>query len=339
MNGVKRLKNIAQLFKRYFIAHFNRFTLRNHSVEIMNRNIVLLEEMLKLHTSDLKDSNSGTAECIIFSMDRALQLHALLSTYFEKVKNPIPIYILWRASSSQHKSAYDEVFSLFTTRNIYSIYQKSHASFKDQLLAILANIKAEKVFFLVDDIIFINEVDMLDFTQLDAHKMVGSLRLGRNLTRSYTVNKEQCLPPFIKNANCDDHKMVWVWEKGQYDWGYPLSVDGNLFLTREINLLAKYTDFNSPNTFEANLQSYVKYFAHRLGICYRESKILNIPANKIQNDFNNLHGNYHQDELLTAWKNGLQMDYKIFYGFTNESAHQEVGIVLIKRENKAGDRI
>lgn len=339
MNGVKRLKNIAQLFKRNFIVYFNRFILRKHRFEIMNRNLVLIEEMLMLHTSDLMDSNSGSAEGIIFSMDRALQLHALLSTYIEKVKNPVPIHVLWRASSRQHKSAYDEVFSLFATRNIYSVYQKNQASFKDQLLAILANIKAEKVFFLVDDIIFINEVDMLDFTQLDAHKTVGSLRLGRNLTRAYTVNKEQCLPPFIKNANYDDDKMVWVWEKGQYDWGYPLSVDGNLFLTREINLLAQYTDFNSPNTFEANLQSYVKYFAHRLGICYTESKILNIPANKIQNDFNNLHGHYHQDELLTAWKNGLQMDYKIFYGFTNESAHQEVGIVLIKRENRVGDRI
>ena len=339
MSGVKSLKNIARLVKRNFIVYVNRFVLGNHGIEIMNRNIVLLEEMLKLHTSDLMASYSGTAECIIFSMDRALQLHALLSTYFEKVKNPVPIHVLWRASSRQHKSAYDEVFSLFATRNIYSVYQKNQASFKDQLLTIFANIKAEKVFFLVDDIIFINEIDMLDFTQLDAHKMVGSLRLGRNLTRSYTVNKEQCLPPFIKDANCGDDKMLWVWEKGQYDWRYPLSVDGNLFLTREINLLARYTDFNSPNTFEANLQNYVKYFLHRLGICYKESKILNIPANKIQNDFNNLYGHYHQDELLAAWKNGLQMDYKMFYGFTNESAHQEVGIVLIKRKNRVGDRI
>ena len=155
MNGVKRLKNIAQLFKRNFIVYFNRFILRKHRFEIMNRNLVLLEEMLKLHTSDPMVNCSGTAEGIIFSMDRALQLHALLSTYFEKVKNPVPIFILWRASSGQHKSAYDEVFSLFATRNIYSIYQKNQASFKDQLLAILANIKAEKVFFLVDDIIFI----------------------------------------------------------------------------------------------------------------------------------------------------------------------------------------
>ena len=35
----------------------------------------------------------GLAECIVFSKDRSLQLHALLSSYFEKVKNRIALMI------------------------------------------------------------------------------------------------------------------------------------------------------------------------------------------------------------------------------------------------------
>jgi len=340
MNFFKRLKKVDNLIKRYFIDFIKKYVLRKQDLVIIrNSNIIVLEEMLKLHTNYLIGNNNDTAECVVFSMDRALQLHALLSTYFEKVKNPVPIYVIWRASSKEHKGAYDEVFDLFAKRNIYPIYQKYKSSFKDHLLSIIANMKAEKILFLVDDIIFINEVDMLDFLQLDAHKMVGSLRLGCNLTKAYTVNKDQSLPPFINNINCDNSKMMWVWEKGQYYWGYPLSLDGNMYLTKEIYILARNIDFNSPNTFESNLQKYVKYFAHRIGICYRESKILNIPANKVQNDFNNLHSHYHQDELLKAWKNGLQMDYNRFYGFRNQSAHQEVEIILKKRSNIAGDKI
>ena len=335
MNYIKKLKNIIVAIKRYFINFLNKIFLKKYKCVIRTKDVIILEEMLKIHTRGIISNN--TAECVVFSMDRALQLHALISTYFEKVKNPVPMHILWRASSKEHKHAYEEVYSLFVNRNIYPILQKNRDSFKNQLLSIIANIKTEKIFFLVDDIIFINNFDIQDFLQIDAHKMVGSLRLGFNLTRAYTVDIEQSLPPFINNVNVDNNKLIWIWEKGKYDWGYPLSLDGNIFLAKEIYLLAQYMDFSSPNTLEANLQRYKKYFIHRMGICYKESKILNIPANKVQKDWDNLYSHniyYHEDELLKTWNKGLQMDYKMFYGFKNKSAHQEVEILLKKREIK-----
>ncbi len=333
MNYIKKMKNIILAIKRYFINFLNKIFLKKYKCVVRTKDVIILEEMLKIHTRSIIINN--TAECVVFSMDRALQLHALISTYFEKVKNPVPMHILWRASSKEHKHAYNEVFNLFSKRNIHPIFQKSRKSFKSQLMSILANIKAEYIFFLVDDIIFINDVDMLDFLQIDASKMVGSLRLGFNLTRVYAVDKKQCLPPFIDYAS-KNNKLIWIWGKGEYDWGYPLSLDGNIFLTKEIYLLAKYIDFSSPNTLEANLQRYKKYFIHRMGVCYKESKMLNIPANKVQKDWDNLHSNntyYHQDELLKAWNKGFQMNYKMFYGFKNNSAHQEVEIILKKRNN------
>lgn len=333
MNYVKKLKNIIVAIKRYFINFLNKIFLKKYKCVIRTKDVIILEEMLKIHTRGIISNN--TAECVVFSMDRALQLHALISTYFEKVKNPVPMHILWRASSKEHKYAYNEVFNLFSKRNIYPIFQKSRKSFKSQLMSILAKIKAEYIFFLVDDIIFINDVDMLDFLQIDASKMVGSLRLGLNIKKHYTIDKKHCQPPFIKNNNYSD-KMMWVWEKGKYDWGFPLSLDGNVFFTKEIYLLSKYIDFYSPTTYEANLQRYVKYFVYRMGICYKESKILNIPANKVQKDWDSLHSNntyYHQNELLKAWNKGFQVNYKVFYGFKNQSAHQIVEIKLKKRNN------
>ena len=296
----------------------------------------ILLTLVNIYTKPHKSNSDHPAECIIFSMDRAIQLHALLSSYFEKVNHPVPVHVLYQTSSRAHQKAYDEVFSLFGDYQISAVHQESNDSFKDQFIAILESIPTEKIVFLVDDIVFIEDVDIFDFVKFDARTTIPSFRLGANLKRAYTTQKDQKLPPFIPDAISDKDKLCWIWENGELDWAYPLSVDGNLFLTREIIVLAKNTRFNSPNTFEGHLQQYVKYFKHRYGICYNKSKIINIPINKVQKDFNNIHGTIHQDYLLDQWNHGMQIDYRALYGFINESAQQEIEITFIKQNDKNG---
>lgn len=45
----------------------------------------------RIHTKVTKSKNP--AECIIFSKDRALQLHALLASYLEQVVTSAPAYV------------------------------------------------------------------------------------------------------------------------------------------------------------------------------------------------------------------------------------------------------
>ena len=54
-----------------------------------------------------------TTEGIVFSKDRAIQLHALFASYFEKVKDPVPIHIIYSASTKKHEEAYAELFEIF----------------------------------------------------------------------------------------------------------------------------------------------------------------------------------------------------------------------------------
>ncbi len=301
---------------------------RHDSIATAN---VVTEALVKLHTSPRTSAGNYPAECIIFSMDRALQLHALLSSYFEKVQGPLPVHVLYRTSTRAHQKAYEEVFSIFQGRRLTAVVQESRESFKRQLIHILGSLESSKVVFLVDDIIFIENVNMEDFINFDTRTTIPSLRMGANLERAYTVQQNQMLPPFTPQAIKDEDKLCWVWADGVYDWGYPLSVDGHLFSAREIGILANYTNFNSPNTFESNLQAWVKYFKHRNGICYKKSRIVNIPANRVQSDINNIHGSVHQDYLLEQWMLGKQMDYRSLYGMANISAHQEVEFHLIQR--------
>ncbi|RPJ74321.1 MAG: hypothetical protein EHM20_10795, partial [Alphaproteobacteria bacterium] len=163
---------------------------------LVKKESCILAKLIDIYTSPHKNSTEHPAECIIFSMDRALQLHALLSSYFEKVSPPVPVHILYRTSSTTHQKAYDEVFSLFDDYQMFAVHQKSKDSFKNQLIAILESIQAEKVFFLVDDILFIEDVDISDFSKIDARTNVASLRMGANLKRAYTTQKNQELPQF-----------------------------------------------------------------------------------------------------------------------------------------------
>ncbi|WP_406659831.1 hypothetical protein V7O66_08235 [Methanolobus sp. ZRKC3] len=304
---------------------------------ILKKEKCILPDLIDIYTNPHKSNSEYPAECIIFSMDRAIQLHALLCSYFENVNNSVPVHVLYRTSSSAHQKAYNEVFSLFEDSQVSAVYQKNKDSFKDQLIPILESVSAEKVFFLVDDIVFTEDLDIFDFVKFDALTTVVSLRMGANLKRAYTTQKDQKLPPFIPDAISDKDKLCWIWKNGELDWSYPLSVDGHLFLTREIIVLAKNTSFNSPNTFEGNLQGHLRYFKHRHGICYQKSKIINLPINKVQDYNNNIHGTIHQDYLLDQWNRGMQIDYRALYGFVNESAQQEIEISFVKRNGLKED--
>ena len=135
----------------------------------------------------------------------------------------------------------------------------------------------------------------------------------------------------ISEANRDD-LLCWTWQQGMHDWAYPLSVDGHIFSTVEIVALAEHTEFLSPNTFEANLQQYEAFFKRRLGVCYRKSRMVNIPCNKVQTDNANIHGDIHQDELLAKWEHGMRIHYQSLYGMDNKSAHQEIALNYIERD-------
>lgn len=276
-------------------------------------------------------SGKYPAECIVFSKNRALQLHALLTTYYEKVAAPVPLYVLYQTTDLSHQKAYEEISSLFTDRQISFIKQGTDYSFRKDLLSLLGSLTAEKVFFLVDDVLFIEDFGIKDFVKFDNDKFVPTLRMGLNLKKCYTVQKEQPLPELMENVIDDKDKIVWKWNQGVHDWSYPVSLDGHFFSTQEITAMIQLLEFSAPNTLEDQLQKFRRFFSFRLGVAYKKSRIVNIPCNKVQEENKNLYGNIHQDFLLEQWQKGYQMDYQQLYGFNNTSAHQEIIFDFIKR--------
>lgn len=319
---------------------------RAQTVDLQTRRATVAEGIVGALTTPGCISKRNQSECVVFSMDRAMQLDALIGSYVDNVANPASIHILYRATNKAHQTAYSDVFKVYAPSIASIVVQQDCETFREQLLGILDGIKSEKMFFLVDDDLFVEKFDLNDLVQLDTRYVIPSLRMGTNLTENYTIQQLQPLPPFsrlggvyeravesdvcISEANRDE-LLCWTWQQGVYDWAYPLSVDGHIFLTAEIIALAKHTEFHSPNSFEANLQRHNEFFKHRLGVCYRKSRMVNIPCNKVQTDNANIHGDIHQDELLAKWEHGLRIYYQSLYGMDNKSAHQEIALTFIER--------
>jgi hypothetical protein len=283
----------------------------------------------------LDQCNSKSIIGIVFSKDRAAQLHALLGSYYDQVRNPNKLFVLFYSSNKSHLNAYGEVQEIFHGKDIVFVPQKNKFSFKEDLCLIVSNLDAMYLYFLVDDIIFIEPVDLEKLTGFNPAYYLPTLRMGLNLKYCYPVQKDQSLPDVIEDISGQDDLFSWSWSDGELDWNYPLSVDGHLFSFTEIKALLNILDYKAPNSLESILQQFKFLFSKRKGIAYRKSRIVNIPINRVQLENNNIYGSMHQDKLLQLWNEGMQIDYKSLYGAYNISAHQELKISLIKRDDQA----
>jgi hypothetical protein len=274
------------------------------------------------------DQGPLRAEGIVFSRDRPLQLHALLASYAELVRDPPPLHVLYRPTSDAYRAAYEEVLGASPAPLGRVVLE---ARFRDDLLALLEAVEAPRTFFLVDDIVFVRPTDLGPLLRLDPARFVPSLRLAPHLRRSYTRDRDQPLPPFREGVLADPELRCWRWRDGELDWAYPLSVDGHLFSTGEVRWMAAHTAFVAPNSFEAGLQRFYRVFRRRLGACHRTSRLLNVPCTRVQQEIDNLHGNVDPAELLEVWRSRRRLDHRRLYGIENVSAHQEVELTFVPR--------
>ena len=86
---------------------------------------------------------------------------------------------------------------------------------------------------------------------------------------------------------------------------------------------------------EAALQVFLPQFIDRSGICHHASKVVNIPWNRVQTDWDNRCASPNAatsvEEMLEYWEQGFQIDLSGIYGVLNESVHQEFPLVLEDR--------
>lgn len=263
---------------------------------------------------------------VIFSKDRAMQLHLCLTTFFENVKEKdTKVYVLYTYSNDRHKASYQTLAKEFP--KVSFVLEKS---FKKDLLKLLYD--KMYVLFAVDDCIFCNPFSLCEcenLLRLSPLAMGISLRLGENTTQCYPVNKEQQVPDHMAvNGN----KMLFNWQTAQYDFNYPLEVSSSIYKMDTIHQILQETNYSNPNELEWAMANNVHVCQKPLLISYKKSVAFCNPINKVQTSNNNRvgkHGEYSQDSLLTEFEKCGRINPSQFYGFVPNGAHQEKEIEIV----------
>lgn len=278
-------------------------------------------------------AEEGTYAGVIFSKDRALQLHALIRSYARHVAKPCPqLTLIYRASTAAHAQAYEEAFALLR-RNLgglsLNVREESSLGFRRTLLDVLGGLQASRVFCLVDDNLFIRPLDFSVFTPYDLRTTVPSLRLGRHITHTYVKNRDHAIPAL---APATGGLLRWCWASGEGTWSYPMSVDGNLFDRDEFLTMARFLAFRGPNTFEAGLtRAFGPLFSLRAGVCFEQARVVNIPWNCVQKEIANRCGSLTETELLRRWQADECLDVVDCDNLAANAAHVEIEAHFMRR--------
>lgn len=274
---------------------------------------------------------STKANIIIFSKDRAAQLDLLLRSMEKNIDQLYHqnVLVLFKASSPEFADGYRKLVSAWGRRDrntgFVTWINEEAFGFRSGLINIFEfeeRREAPITMFLVDDIVFTDEVSFrqkeVEHFLHDPEVLALSLRLDQHKTHCYATNTPMKAPT---SQQKDLYLYSWFGTDG--DFSYPMSVDGNLFRTEQILPLLKKLNYWNPNTLEAQLSQ--NPIQCPLMLAYDKSKLVNIPANRVQSTYLNRNAASFEPELLNElYLKGQQIDFEPFSKLETPSVHFEM---------------
>jgi len=308
--------------------------------------------------------------CIIFSKDRAMQLQAVLRSFFLHCNdiNIIHISVLYTCSSEQHTHQYMQLKKEWEGHPNVAFVQQKH--FRDDVFKILNPYPAKSfsywffenlshlhhrltylltkllptmdtsyiILFLVDDAVCVHDfcmIDVMDALRDHSDSLAFSLRLGRNTTFCYMNNVAQHPPDFIP---VDNNVLKFNWIDADQDFGYPLEVSSSAYRAIEVLPLLLMIKFNNPNHLEGGMNLFKDVLASQSPalLCFKKSVAFCNPVNKVQTIAAKNHAglvySYNTEELAEKFDRGKRIDVQFYSGFVSNSCHQEVELIFTSQK-------
>lgn len=277
---------------------------------------------------------------IIFSKDRALQLDLLLNSIYKNFPETLDdVRVIWTASSERFELGYKTL----QEEHPKIIFKKQSSEFFHDFYQNVCVAHYKYICLFTDDDIVYRKVNAQPVTLLDDFNFVCySLRLGHNIScRDHTDANGQAIiiPEIIPTLYQYNNATVWNRHSippGAY-WSYPYSVDGHIFKKEILSYIAELIMYwskiekfaQNPNGLEAKMQRFNCECGPNM-ICDTSSSIINTPNNRVQNEFENRHGDfysYSQEHCNNLYLIGerIKLD-KIEFGEINK-AHKELNIL------------
>lgn len=252
---------------------------------------------------------------IVFSCDRPAQLDLCLQSLQEQVDVPSRVTAIYKVKSSELLDGYSRVMGLHP--QVDFVDETKAGGFKPALVSTLY--PADIVGMLVDDIVFVRPISASDpeLNSWDNPELLSvSLRLSPGITSCYMMQGMATKPP----VSADN--LVWDWKGCGGDWGYPMSLDGNLYRTSDLYPVLSSIEALNPNELEYRLA--VNPINKPLMRCYDASRLVNIPHNRVQNVFANRSMNHDVRDINQRFLEGDRLNPAVFRGVVTSTVHAEL---------------
>jgi hypothetical protein len=275
-------------------------------------------------------ADTADVDMVIYSYDRPLQLYALLESINTYMTGIGCCSVIYRASDNEYAQAYEQVKTTFSAVQFLKQGAHPRQDFKPLTMRAAFDSPHDYIIFAVDDNIVTDYVNLNECVHLlDQTEAYGFyLRLGKNLNYCYTINCPQRVPQLTSVV---DDVYCWRLGTGHCDWGYPNTVDMTVYRKDEIRNVFTHLDYYSPNVLEGSWASTAGTIMQRKGLCFGHTKIVNLPLNRVQNDYCNRSMNVSPQELLDIFNRGMKIDIIPLFKFDNPSAHMEYTLTFVPR--------
>ena len=197
-----------------------------------------------------RSDGTGDVDSIVFSKDRAMQVHAFLRSFEERAGNRGPMTVLFRCSDERHKASYSELRRLFSGRGVTFVEE---TDFRAQLIALCEESSSRAILFFVDDMILTHDVDYDAIRSVVPSTHVLALSRGRDLTYSVVLQRS-VRPPAVLGSVSGFDCFRWDESSEYSDWTHPRGVARYMFAREEAIAMTRAIEFRTPNSLEAGMQ-------------------------------------------------------------------------------------
>ena len=274
---------------------------------------------------------------VVFSKDRPLQLHGMLTSVFRHWRGDLTVDVLYRVDPASER-AYSEVAREFAGRALFW----AEEVFAPDLENILECDGAgyPYVCFGCDDVVYTGPVEVaaIDRAFRDEPHLLGiSLRLGKNIDTDMFGRPmpqpafAQPAPPAFEEyawANAAGLRAQWRPAEATGDWGYPWEVLGTVYPTDYVRAtvaaLVRGGQVQNPSTLEdAGWRRWAEHAGSRYLLqSFGRSRLVVPTVNVVQSVFGNgIVGPGGMDPafLLDCWNRGLRLDVDRYRGMAPPS--------------------
>ncbi len=229
------------------------------------------------------DEGALRVHCVVFSKDRAMQLDAFVRSVESFRPYVGPITVIYTSSTQALAKGYEAIPSRSNVNFV------SQSDFATNVFEAIDEDEAYTVFHTDDDVFFRSP----PLAPCPPEGFAAfSLRLGKNTTYCYPLDRPQPLPPFAAQGPL----IAWNWTRARDDFAYPLSLDGHVFDTRILRSLLTGARFTNPNELEEELHMRRHEIPQWL-LAFEHSCLVSIPVNVVSSTHTNLAGT---DPALSA---------------------------------------